>query len=110
MAAEDKDPLDELMDRRGSAPPPDDIDRVVWRRIALLQRTEARPGLWPTLDAWFSRWSVATLFLVSCALIGLFMAELRVSQRERERNIQLTRSYLVLINPLLQAPGARPTP
>ncbi len=110
MAAEDKDPLDELMDRRGSAPPPDDIDRVVWRRIALLQRKETQPGLWSTLDAWFSRWSVATLFLVSCALIGLFMAELRVSQRERERNAQLTRSYLVLINPLLQAPGTKPTP
>lgn len=110
MSAEEKDPLDELLDRRGSAPPPDDIDRVVWRRIALLQRKETPPGLWPTLDAWFSRWSVATLFLVSCALIGLFMAELRVNQRERERNAQLTRSYLVLINPLLQAPATKPTP
>ena len=110
MAPEEKDPLDELLDRRSPAPPPEDIDRVVWRRIALLQRAEARPGLWPTLEAWVSRWSVATLFLVSCALIGLFMAELRVSQRERERNSQLTRSYLVLINPLLQAPGAKLPP
>ena len=54
--------------------------------------------------------SLISLIFGILALIGLFMAELRVSQRERERNAQLTRSYLVLINPLLQAPGTKPTP
>lgn len=41
---------------------------------------------------------------MGCALLGLFMAELRVSHLQRERNAQLARSYLLLIDPLLNTP------
>lgn len=109
MATEPQDPLDALLDRRGSAPPPENIDRTVWRRIALLESAEP-PRAGALIETWFARWPFATLFLVSCALVGLFLAEVRVNQRERERSEQLARSYLVLINPLLQAPAGPPKP
>ncbi|MBX3751873.1 MAG: hypothetical protein KF897_17480 [Opitutaceae bacterium] len=109
MPTDPPDPLDALLDRRGAAPPPEGIARTAWRRIALLEHAEPpHPGV--LLDGWFARWPFATLFLVSCALVGLFLAEARISQRERERSEQLARSYLVLINPLLQAPAGPPKP
>lgn len=109
MQPEPPDPLDALLNRRGAAPPPENIERTVWRRIALLESAEP-PRVGARLDAWFGRWPFAALFLVSCALVGLFLAEIRVNQRERARSEQLARSYLVLINPLLQAPPGPPKP
>ena len=109
MSPEPQDPLDALLDRRGSAPPPENIDRTVWRRIALLE-SAAPPRDGVLLDGWFARWPFATPFLVRCPPVGPFLAEVRINQRERERSEQLARSYLVLINPLLQAPAAPPKP
>jgi hypothetical protein len=53
------------------------------------------------MESWFSRPPFAAMFIASCALLGLFLAELRLNHAQRERNTQLARSYLQLIDPLL---------
>jgi len=52
---------------------------------------------------WFARPPFAAMFVASCALLGLFLAELRVNHQQRERSTQLARSYLQLIDPLLKS-------
>ena len=42
------------------------------------------------------------MFVTSCALLGLFLAEVRVNRQQREQSAQLARSYLQLIDPLLR--------
>ena len=43
------------------------------------------------------------MFIASCALLGLFLAEVRLNHMQRERGEQLARSYLQLIDPLMTA-------
>ncbi len=100
------DPLDSLLDRWSSTPDPSSrLSANVWQHIAVSERATASPkGWWPALESWFGRPAFAIGFVAGCALAGLFMAELRVSHLQRERNAQLARSYLLLIDPLLNAP------
>jgi len=105
------DPLDPLLDRWRETPaPPPRLQAEIWRRIALAEETAPEAaGPWAAIEAWFSRPPFAAMFLVSCALLGLFLAEVRVSRLQRERSEQLARSYLQLIDPLLTADnGHRP--
>ena len=100
------DPLDSLLDRWSETPDPSPrLAASVWQQIALHEREPvyARDG-WASIMAWFGRPAFAVGFVVGCALVGLFMAELRVSHLQRERNAQLARSYLLLIDPLLNTP------
>lgn len=103
------DPLDPLLDRWTETPgPPPRLSAEVWRRIAVAEGSAGTTeGFRAALEAWFSRPPFATMFLISCALLGLFLAELRVSHLQRERSEQLARSYLQLIDPLLTADAAR---
>jgi len=100
------DPLDPLLDRWSETPDPSPrLAANVWQRIALEERSAGSPrGGWATLMDWFGRPAFAVGFVAGCALVGLFMAELRVSHLQRERNAQLARSYLLLIDPLLNTP------
>ena len=50
------------------------------------------------------------MFITICGLTGLFFAELRVNSLQRERSAQLARSYLLLIDPLLNAPDIQSRP
>jgi hypothetical protein len=61
------------------------------------------------LDLAFARASFATAFVIACALLGLFLAEMRVSRLHRERDHQLAESYLRLIDPLLLAATTPPS-
>ena len=104
------DPLDHLLDRWtepvGSAP---NLAPEVWRRIAASERSARETaGLWNLLDAWLARPPFAVMFVTCCALLGLFLAEVRVNRLQREHSAQIARSYLQLIDPLLKAgPEAR---
>jgi hypothetical protein len=95
------DPLDPLLDRWSETPEPSSrLSAEVWQRIA-----RAGPQVGPdwrsAVESWFARPPFALLFIACCALLGLFLAEVRVNRLESERNAQLARSYLLLIDPLL---------
>lgn len=98
------DPLDPLLDHWSEKPEPSDrLASEVWRRIALAEETHHETmGFWAGVEAWFSRAPFAVMFVASCALLGLFLAEVRVNHQQRERSTQLARSYLQLIDPLLK--------
>lgn len=98
------DPLDPLLDRWSETPEPSSrLTANIWQQIATHE--QARPLGWrQSVEAWFGRPAFAVGFIAACALLGLFVAELRVSQLQRERNAQLARSYLLLIDPLFNAP------
>ena len=103
MSSDPHDFLDSLMERRGIIPTSPDLQRDVWRRIALKENLEsAGHGLRATTENWFSCWPFAALFITTCMLVGLLCAEIRHNQLDRERSIQLARSYMVMINPMLQ--------
>jgi len=98
------DPLDPLLDRWSETPEPSPrLAANIWQQIATHE--QAGPISWrQSIEAWFGRPMFAVGFITACALLGLFVAELRVSQLQRERNAQLARSYLLLIDPLFNAP------
>lgn len=100
------DPLDPLLDRWSETPdPPARLPAEVWQRIAVAERSPEGPaGVMAMVEDWFARPSFAVMFFASCALAGLFLAEYRVNQLQQERSAQLARSYLLLIDPLLNAP------
>jgi len=95
------DPLDPLLDRWSQVPePPPRLAANVWQKIATGKSAE--PAGWrEVLESWFGRPAVTLSFVAACAVIGLFVAEMRVSHLQRERSAQLARSYLLLIDPLL---------
>jgi hypothetical protein len=100
-----QDPLDPLLDHWSETPEPSSrLTSEVWRRIALAEESAHEPrGFRAGIEAWFSRPPFAAMFVASCALLGLFLAEVRVNHQQRERSAQLARSYLQLIDPLLKA-------
>ena len=89
--------------------PPLRLSAEVWHRIA---RAEAEPALaptgWAAVEAWFARPPFAVLFIACCALLGLFLAEVRVNRQESARSAQLARSYLQLIDPLIATRNEEP--
>jgi hypothetical protein len=103
------DPLDELLDRADNVPEiPPHLAARVQRRIA--ERDVACAGGWlARVDAVFARPSFATVFVTACMLLGLFLAEARLTRIHAERGAQIARSYLQLIDPLIaQAASANP--
>jgi len=105
------DPLDTLLDRWAETPePPANLTHEVWRRIAVMESRTERPGLLARLEAVFSRPSFAVAFVAACMLLGLFLAQVRLSHLESERSTQLAQSYLRLIDPLMDQPTAAVTP
>lgn len=106
------DPLDPLLNRWSTTPEPSArLSAEVWRKIAV---AESEPGgsegWWAHVEGLFARPSFAVMFIAICTLTGLFMAELRVNNLQRERSAQLARSYLLLIDPLLNAPDIQNRP
>lgn len=97
------DPLDPLLNRWSETPePPPRLSAEVWQRIARVEEgSEQALGWWASIEAWFARPPFALMFIACCALLGLFLAEVRVNRLESERSAQLARSYLQLIDPLL---------
>jgi hypothetical protein len=76
----------------------------VWRRIRATKAADLQPGWRERLEAMFAQPSFAVAFVTACVLLGLFLAEMRLSGLQADRNAQLARSYVSLIDPLLQSP------
>lgn len=94
MASAPQDPLDPLLDRWGNPP--------AFRPLAAELRTRLRtPRTEP--ETIFLRPAFAAVFIAACVLLGLFLAEVRVSRQHRDRDAQLLESYRQLIDPLLTA-------
>lgn len=110
------DPLDPWFAQwRATAPAPaDDLETRVWRRLAT--REDPRPaadGLLAGLEALFARTSFTAAFVVACVLLGLFLAETRISGLQARRNSEFVLSYLRQIDPqfdaaAITAPAPRP--
>ncbi len=99
------DPLDALLDRWSETPEPSpNLTHEVWRRVAVLESPVERPGFFARVEAVFTRPSFAVAFVAACMLLGLFLAEVRLSRLEAERSSQLAQSYLRLIDPLIDQP------
>lgn len=100
-----EDPLNPLLDRWSTTPEPSPrLSAEVWQRIATGKAgAEQVRGPWVTFEAWLERPAFALGFVAACALIGLFLAEVRIGHAQRERNAQLARSYLQLIDPLVDS-------
>jgi hypothetical protein len=101
------DPLDELLERCRAAPePPPQIPTRVARLIAE-SHALAPPSWMERLDAVCARPSFASAFVAACVLLGLFLAEARLTRIHAAQGAQMARSYLQLIDPLLDAPRAQ---
>jgi hypothetical protein len=96
-----RDPLDDLLDRwqmpTGSVP---DMRAEVRRELARCRSSNANTWL-GRLEQAFSRPSFAFTFVAACVLLGLFLAEARVSRQHALYGAQIARSYVQLIDPLL---------
>lgn len=98
------DPLDDLLDQLGKRTPPLSNSLVpdMWRRVRSTQLDRPN-GWWDRVHVAFARPSFAVAFVAACILLGLFLAEIRRSHRQTEYNLELTESYLRLVDPLLKA-------
>lgn len=96
------DPLGPLLDRWSNIPPPSPrLTAEIWQQIATAEtHRNADRSIWASIGLWLERPAYAVGFIAACALLGVVLAELRISQIQRERNAQLARSYLQLIDPL----------
>jgi hypothetical protein len=98
-----RDPLDDLLDRWHPAPGEvPDLRAEVRRELARCQHSDGTPWL-TRLEQAFSRPSFAFTFMAACVLLGLFLAEARVSRQHAIYGAQIARSYVQLIDPLLAA-------
>lgn len=104
------DPLDGLLDRWQQTPtPPSNLAPEVWRRIAVAESRAETPGLFARIETAFSRPSFATAFVTVCVLLGLFLAQMRLSRLEAAHSAQLAQSYLRLIDPLISQTDVPPS-
>ncbi|MBA4136228.1 MAG: hypothetical protein C0518_02795 [Opitutus sp.] len=90
------DPLASVLDRWGAPPAVPPLARDVRLRLAGPGRERVPPS--PFFPPAF-----AAVFLAACILLGLFLAELRVTEQHRQRDARLLESYRRLIDPLLTA-------
>ncbi|MGH7997203.1 MAG: hypothetical protein ACREFX_12730 [Opitutaceae bacterium] len=97
------DPLDSLLRRCGEPPEaPAGLEERVFRRIANRRHSE---GWLARIDRVFGRPSFAAAFVAGCVLLGLFTAEVRVARAQARHTVRLERSYLELVDPMLEAAG-----
>lgn len=102
------DPLHSLFERsRELAPEPSEqLESMVWRRLAAVETPVVRRSLFATIEAMFARPSFTAAFVVGCILLGLFLAETRVSQLQARRSAQFVQTYLREIDPQLDQAGS----
>ena len=108
------DPLDAAFEAlRSSTPPqPESVQFEVWRRIAHGEQVATVENLpwWRRLEITFARPAFAAAFVAACLLLGLFLAEVRLTRLQAERTAALEANYLRLVDPLFRTSdtAARP--
>lgn len=96
-----RDPLDDLLDRwRPEATGVPDLRPEVRRELAHARRAQRLPWL-GRLELAFGRPSFAVTFILACVLLGLFLAEMRLTRLHAAYGAQIARSYVQLIDPLV---------
>lgn len=100
----DRDPLDPLFERWKADTPviAHSIRSEVWSRIERNEDVTASDGIWARIELAFSRPAFAAAFVTACVLLGLFLAEARLSQAHARRSAELEQSYLSLLDPQLE--------
>ena len=96
------DPLESLLHQWKAETKERALTGEVWREIERREAAKSRISLFDRMEAVFARPSFSIVFVISCVLFGLFLAEIRVAQIQSDRSTALARSYLQLINPLLE--------
>lgn len=94
MSESPQDPLAPLLERWGRPPHFAPLTPELRER---LHRRAAEP------ENLFARPAFAAVFVAACVLLGLFLAEIRVSHVRHDRDAQLLESYRRLIEPLVTA-------
>ena len=102
------DPLDPLFERWREDTPslPRSVTSEVWTRIERAEETRPLQGLLARIELAFSRPAFAAAFVVACVLLGLFLAETRLSDAYARRSAELERSYLHLLDPRVESAAA----
>ena len=98
------DPLDDLLDRWQTPATPARLPTRVHHEIAAA--AGQTDNAMTRFLAAFSRPSFAAAFIIACVLLGLFLAESRVSRLHAAYGSQVARSYVQLIDPLVTGPLA----
>lgn len=100
---QEPDPLHTLLDQWKADPSDRSLASEVWRELEHRDALSRRTTLLGRLEAVFARPSFSIVFVISCVLLGLFLAEVRVAKLQSARSTALAQSYIELINPLLEA-------
>lgn len=95
------DPLETLFERWEETTPHvgESLNREVWRRIANAETRPTPAGWFSMLESAFARPAFAAAFVASCMLLGLFLAEIRLSKLHEQRSALIEASYLKLLTP-----------
>ena len=109
------DPLDELL---SSHPPPPALSSTFQADVERRLRQSAPPlrlSWWESIERLFAQPAFSAVFVCACVLLGLLLAEIRVSSERQATHNQVVQSYLQLLDPRLEltattAESAAPNP
>ena len=106
------DPLDPLFERWRADTPrlPQSVAPEVWTRIESSEQAPPTLTWLARIELAFSRPAFATAFVAASVLLGLFLAETRLSDAHQQRSAELVASYLHLLDPRLDASPAVVSP
>jgi hypothetical protein len=106
------DPLDPLFERWREKTPtlPRSVTGEVWSRIERAEAMSPLANALARIELAFSRPAFAAAFVAACVLLGLFLAETRLSDAYARRSAELERSYLHLLDPRVEPARASVMP
>ena len=95
------DPLDSALQQWRQLEPPriGTVRGEVWRRIADADSRSGPTRFSERIEALFRQTGFSVAFVAACLVLGLFLAELRVSAATADHNRRLLRDYARLIDP-----------
>ena len=89
--------------RCATPPQPEPLANEVWHRICALESDERRQSWFARIELAFSRPAFAVAFLAACILLGLFLAEVRLTGVRARQTAEMEHNYLRLLDPLGEA-------